>query len=226
MNKDHIIIVLSLLSVTLIIYIFAFKQKEIVMSEPIVKTVIEEKIVYVTEPTVKKDIEQIESIDTKKQVIVYPEMQLPVTNNNEYVITNTTDSQGRFLIELTSIEKPSNKDLFARRIVLRGKIEDGDYKGNFMFVTPPAILKDISQVKIKVTDAISGESYSEIAYCFESLESGYDYSMNIIYSNGFQCSTQEIGQAVALPKPSEEQNKKLLEKMATFQSSAQKSDTL
>lgn len=189
--------------------------------EPVVKTIIQEKVIYVDkekEVNVDTAIKKTQVVKTKQEELLnsIPKFEVPLDEDKDYIVTRATDNKGRFSIVLSTSEKPDNKIILERRILLSSTIEDGDYKGKFFFTVPLSILENIDSVNIKITDAISNDTYSEVAYCMGILEKGYDYSMSIIYSNGFECLVEETGTAMALSKPSKDNIDNLSKKFANF----------
>jgi hypothetical protein len=219
MNKNFIIVILSMLLLLVTVFLIIEYNKEIIVPKPIVETIIEEKIVYLPSP--QKKIEPVKLQKTKEvkketvveKPVVYelPEVEVPLTKDNEYIITQTRDNKGRFTIALTSTSKPSKKAFYDRKIILESEIEDGEYIGKFLFLVPPILLENISELSIKITDAISNRSYIETAYCLEGIEPKYKYSMNISFSYGFSCYVQEMGKAFKMPKLSEKSTQTIKE---------------
>jgi len=208
-NKNIIILILSLLLVVVCIAFIVCYNKKVVVPEPIVKNVIEEKIVYVTKPKkVKKPVQKKEIIKEKIEVseeeITYdlPEVEVPKIEDNEYMLTSTKDNNGRFTISLISSVKPPKRAFYDRKIILESEIEANEYKGKFLFLVPPILLENISDLSIKITDAVSGDSHVETAYCVDGIESAYRYSMNISFSDGFSCYVQELGEIIKFSKSS------------------------
>jgi len=217
-NKNLIIIILSILLVILSIAYIALYNKEIVLPEPVVETIVQEKIVYVTKaqktikPIQKKEIKK-EKVEVVKEEITYdlPEVEVPLTKDNEFIITSTRDNKGRFTISLISSKKPPKKAFYDRKIILESEIESDAYIGKFLFLVPPVLVDNISELSIKITDAVSGNSYIETAYCLDGIESAYKYSMNVSFTDGFSCYIQETGKAFKIPKPSEASKKRMLD---------------
>lgn len=216
-EKNLIIIFLSVFVVGLSIYVFILKQKnEVKISEPIIKIITKEKIVYVTEPQKqelknpqKKSIE--EKVLRKSHIDNLPEVEVPLTKDNEYIISSTRDKNGRFSIALVSKLKPPKKAFYDKKIILHSQISDDKYKGDFLFLVPPSLLENLDDLNIKITDAISGKTYLETAYCFQGIESKYDYTMDISLYGGFNCYVQENGKAFEMPKPSAESVQRMQE---------------
>ena len=213
-NKNIVIIILSILLVIVSISFIVLYNKEVVLPEPIVETIVEEKIVYITKPD--KIIEPIQKEEIKKEVVVkeeviydLPEVEVPLTKDNEYIITSTRDNKGRFSISLISSSKPPKKAFYDRKIILESEIEAGEYIGKFLFLVPPALVENISELSIKITDAVSGSSYVETAYCIDGIESAYKYSMNVSLLDGFSCYVQELGEVIKFSKSSEASTKRM-----------------
>ena len=150
-------------------------------------------------------------IQQNKSIADIQEVQLPKTKDEtkEYIITQTTDHRGRFSIALTTQNELESKSLFQKRILLKGSIEDGEYKGEFLLTVPPVLLENIDLINLNITDATTHQTHSETAYCIQGIGEGYDYKINISYYGGFNCYVSEIGQAVSLPKPSKESLEKI-----------------
>ncbi len=213
-NKNIIIAVLSILLLLLSIYAIVLTNKEIPTPEPIVKTITKEEIVYITKPqnieTVKPKKELVKEEVLKKPIMKdLPEVEVPLTEDKEFIITSTRDKNGRFSISLLSASKPPKEAFYDRKIILHAQIEEGEYIGNFLFLVPPSSLENIDDLKIKITDALSGKSYLETAYCLAGIEPKYNYSMNISLSGGFNCYTQENGEAFKIPEQSDEAIKRM-----------------
>jgi hypothetical protein len=140
-----------------------------------------------------------------------PEVEVPLTKDKKFIITSTRDNKGRFSISLTSPSKPPKEAFYDRKIILRSQVEDGEYMGNFLFLVPPSSLENIDDLRIEITDSVSGESYIETAYCLAGIEPKYNYSMNISLSGGFNCYAQENGEAFKIPEQSDESIKRMQE---------------
>jgi hypothetical protein len=215
-NKNLVIITLSVLLALVSISFVVVYNKQTPPPEPIVKTVVEEKIVYVEKdikadkPTSKKETKQQTTEVIKEEIkSELPEVEVAKTEDNEYIITSTRDNNGRFTISLISSTKPPKQAFYDKKIILNSEIEADEYKGKFIFLVPPILLENISDLSIKITDAVSGGSHVEAAYCVDGIDPAYRYSMNISFLGGFSCYVQEIGEAVKLPKPTEESTKRM-----------------
>ena len=67
-NKNIVIIILSILLVIVSISFIVLYNKEIILQEPIVKTIVEEKIVYISKP--EKIIKPTQKQEMKKEEVV------------------------------------------------------------------------------------------------------------------------------------------------------------
>lgn len=174
------------------------------------KIVYVEKDLKVDKPTIKKETKKQTKEVIKEEIkSELPDVEVAKTEENEYIITSTRDNNGRFTISLVSSIKPPKKAFYDRKIILQSHIEADEYKGEFIFLVPPILLENISDLSVKITDAVSGESHVETAYCVDGIDPAYRYSMNISFLGGFSCYVQEIGEAVKLPKPTEESTKRM-----------------
>jgi len=217
-NKNMIIIMLSILLIMITIAYIILNNEKTKEPKPIVKTVVEEKIVYVEKTpkidksTIKKDIEKkTEEVSKEEIQSELPDVEVSQTEDNEYIVTSTKDNNGRFTIELISLVKPPKKAFYDRKIILESQIEAEEYKAKFLFLVPPVLLENISYISIKITDAVSGESYVQTAYCVDGIDPTYRYSMNIFFSDGFSCYVQELGEIIKFSKSSELSTKKMQE---------------
>lgn len=216
-NKNIIIAVLSILLLLLSIYVILLTNKEISTPKPIVQTITKEKIVYVTKP------QKVEALRPKKEPVKeevllknpimedLPDVEVPLTQDKQFIIISTRDNKGRFSISLISPSKPLKKAFYDRKIILHAQVEDDEYRGEFLFLVPPSSLENIDDLKIKITDAVSGESYIETAYCLAGIEPKYNYAMNISLSGRFNCYVQEDGEAFKIPEQSDESIKRMQE---------------
>ncbi len=217
-NKNIIITALSVLVFILTITLVVISNKEI-KEKIVLKTIVEEKIVYITEEKeIVKFIKAPKKKEVKKEIdlqeaVEYdlPEVEVPVTKDKQYILSQTRDNKGRFSIALLSSTKPPKKAFYDRKIILHSEIEDGEYLGKFLFLVPPFAVENISDISIKITDAISGDSFTQTAYCIDGIEDTYTYSMNISFSDGFTCYTQEKGEAFKIPKQSDESIQRMKE---------------
>lgn len=211
-NKNIIIAVLSMLLLLLSIYIIVLTNKEIPTPEPMVNTITKEKIVYVTKSQKTEVVKPKEEVVVKKPIMEdLPGVEVPLTEDDQFIITSTRDNNGRFSISLMSASPPPKQAFYDRKIILHSQVADGEYIGDFLFLVPPSSLENIDDLKIKITDAVSGKSYIETAYCLAGIKPKYNYSMNISLSGGFNCYVQEDGEAFKIPGQSDESIKRMQE---------------
>ena len=206
MNKNYLIIGLSLLSFSLLSYIIFNDEpvKNINAKEPTVKTVTEEKIVYLKKgrqsfdekKEVKKEISLNQDLKKSDDETIIPvhEIQLQ-TDDKKQILSQANDSKGRFHISLLSNTKLDKKIAYEKKIILHTKIYHDDYEARALLVIPPSVIEDIDNIMIRVKDAQKDETYEENAYCLQDIIADFSYVMKLSINGNLDCAVTESDEA-------------------------------
>ena len=213
MNKNYLIIGLSLLSVSLILYIIFNEKsiKNVALKEPTVKTIIKEKVVYLQKDRQPSD----EKIETKKElslnqdlkkeddrIIPIHEVQLE-TEDKKQILSQANDDKGRFHISLISNSQLDKKIAYEKKVILHTKIYHDNYEARALLTMPPSVIGDIDNIMIRVKDAQTDETFDESAYCLQDIVSDFNYIMKLSINGSLDCEVIESEEAPLNPSPLE-----------------------
>lgn len=187
-NKNSVTYTLLVIIIFLLSYIFFFIEdvKTVTKIEyiPEVKTVIEEKIVYIDkECKGKKEIRKGEKV----QIAV----EKPQEKIKKFTIASTSDASYRFKISLFSYEKPSLIKEY-KKVILNGKIHNGDSQNIFIMDVNLAILENLNDVYFKVKDTQTGRIYIAQETCLYNLLENFIYKVDLeILNDEVTCTIEE-----------------------------------
>ena len=193
-NKNHIIYVLSALSVSLILYIIFEKSdvKTVTKIEYQDKIIYQDRVVYkdrIIENNSSKPIE-VESFNT-------PQSEPVQMNQQENIISTTTDMSHRYKISLVSDEELPKLGIFSK-VVFRGNLIDDEGNNIFVMDVNQAILENLNSVYFKVIDTQTNEEYINYNTCIYGTVANYVYKVDLELIGGEVSCTME--QERELPK--------------------------
>jgi len=203
LNFNDIIVIKKYLFISVIINII-FGFNALVFYEPVdniheeckKKIITVEKEVYIEKYIEnnqsnknKKILKRIENknIDNEQISTVPLEYTKIEKENNNTIIASSTDRSGKYTITLSSEIPLDKKSIFERKIIIYGMINDGETSNKFTIMFPPSILKNLNLLSLKVINHADNNSYVEVPYFFIDMQSGYNYNIEINYSNGIDC---------------------------------------
>jgi len=193
MNKNHLIIFLSILSIVLMSFIVLdmFSEQKVK-----IKTIIEERIVYIEKDEnlsqkkveVKKEPILQKDTDVEQEIIPIHEIQ-QLSDDEKYILSQAYDKKGRFHVSILSVNKLDKEMAYKRKIILRTKIDYDGQKAETLLAIPPTpiLVEDISSITIRVKDSATGEVYEQSAYCLEYIVSNYYYDMILSIHGSLEC---------------------------------------
>ena len=193
-NKNHIIYVLSALSVSLILYIIFEKSdvKTVTKIEYQDKIIYQDRVVYkdrIIENNNSKSIE-VESFNASQAEPIQAKQE-------ENIITTITDISHRYKIFLVSDEEIPKLGKFTK-VVFRGNLIDDEGKNIFVMDVNQAILENLNSVYFKVIDTQTNEEYINYNTCIYGTVANYVYKVDLELIGGEVSCTME--QERGLPK--------------------------
>ena len=188
-NKNHIIYVLSALSVSLILYII-FEKPSV---QTVTKIEYEDKIIYKDRVVYKeKMIDNNNSEYVEIEPACTQQSERLEDNQKEKLISSTTDVSHRYKISLVSDEEIPKIDNF-KKIVFKGKIIGNERENIFIMDVNQAILENLYNIYFKVLDTQTDEEYINYSACVYNTVANYVYEVNLELTGGavFCTMTQE-----------------------------------
>lgn len=193
-NKNHIIYVLSALSVSLILYII-FEKSDV---KTVTKIEYQDKIIY-QDRVVYKDriIENNSSKSVELESFNASQAEPIQAKQEENIISTITDISHRYKIFLVSDEEIPKLGKFTK-VVFRGNLIDDEGKNIFVMDVNQAILENLNSVYFKVIDTQTNEEYINYNTCIYGTVANYVYKVNLELTGGEVFCT--MAQERELPK--------------------------